>query len=58
MQKCVIYLIQSKETKEKYVGGTKDYKRRVDDHKYKLLKGTHKNKNLRNHVRVYGISDL
>lgn len=52
--KCYIYKIINKVTREKYVGQTTNFSRRINDHKEKLRKNIHPNPKLQASWNKYG----
>jgi group I intron endonuclease len=56
--KCCIYRIISKKTGFYYIGSTKDYNKRVKDHKKRLKANKHHSPILQNYWNKYGESDF
>lgn len=54
----VIYKLYSKINGKFYIGSATYYSARKSQHKHHLLKGTHSNTKLQNHVNKYGFDDL
>jgi group I intron endonuclease len=57
-QKSGIYKIINKLDGKYYVGSTKDFNKRWRTHKYKLIRGIHKNQKLQNAWNKYGESNF
>lgn len=56
--KNVIYRISNNVNAEIYIGGATKFNVRCNQHKHHLLKNTHHNKNLQNHVNKYGFESI
>lgn len=56
--KNVIYKISNKINSKIYIGSAVDFKRRISVHRHHLLKKTHHNILLQNHVNKYGIESI
>ena len=58
MNESGVYFIKSKKLDISYVGSSINMKRRMTDHRYALMKGSHENNKLQKHYDQYGSKDL